>query len=75
MTRNQPPALCLIRPYVQIIEAVRTVAAGRKYLTPEIAHLLLDSVTGRIGDAPHDQLSEREMQTLLMEHGAVLSAE
>ena len=50
----------------QIIEAVRTVAAGRKYLTPEIAHLLLDSVTGRIGDAPHDQLSEREMQTLLM---------
>lgn len=50
----------------QIVEAVRAVAGGRKYLTPEIAHLLLDNVTGRSGGEPHDQLSEREMQTLLM---------
>lgn len=49
-----------------IIEAVRTVAMGRKYLTPEIAHLLLDKVTGN-GEGPaHEQLSERELQTLLM---------
>ena len=50
----------------KIVEAVRTVAAGRKYLTPEVAHLLLDTVTGKLDSVPHDQLSEREMQTLLM---------
>ncbi len=50
----------------QIVEAVRTVAGGRKFVTPEIAQLLLDSVTGRGGNAPHDALSEREMQTLMM---------
>ncbi|NLD67281.1 MAG: response regulator transcription factor [Limnobacter sp.] len=50
----------------QIVEAVRAVAAGRKYLTPSIAHLLLDAVTGKNADRPHEQLSEREMQTLLL---------
>lgn len=49
-----------------IVDAVRTVATGRKYVTPEIAQLLLDSVTGKGGSAPHDALSEREMQTLMM---------
>src|SRR6195952_5072632 len=34
-----------------IVSAVRTVAQGRKYVTPEIAH---------------DRLSDREMQTLVM---------
>jgi DNA-binding NarL/FixJ family response regulator len=50
----------------QIVEAVRTVAAGGKYLTPEVAQLLLDTVTGRGAGAPHEKLSDREMQTLLM---------
>lgn len=50
----------------RIVEAVRTVAGGRKYLTPEVAHLLLDTVTGKSTGAAHEQLSEREMQTLLM---------
>lgn len=50
----------------QIVQAVRSAAAGRKFLTPEIAHLLLDTVTGKTGGAPHDQLSEREMQTLIL---------
>lgn len=50
----------------RILEAVRTVAGGRKYLTPEIAHLLLDTVTGKGEGAPHEQLSDRELQTLLL---------
>jgi len=50
----------------RILEAVRTVAGGRKYLTPEIAHLLLDTVTGKGDGAPHEQLSDRELQTLLL---------
>lgn len=48
-----------------IVQAVRTVATGRKYVTPEIAQALADSVAAR-GQASHDQLSDREMQTLLL---------
>ncbi|MCX7274419.1 MAG: response regulator transcription factor [Burkholderiales bacterium] len=48
-----------------IVKAVRTVAGGRKYITPEIAQALADNVTTRAGIA-HDQLSDREMQTLVL---------
>ena len=48
-----------------IVQAVRTVAEGRKYITPEIAQALADSVASRGPDA-HDQLSDREMQTLML---------
>lgn len=48
-----------------IIQAVRTVAAGRKYVTPEVAQALADSVTMRSTSA-HEQLSDREMQTLVL---------
>ena len=50
----------------QIVEAVRAVATGRKHLTPEVAQLLLDTVTGTGGGARHEQLSDRELQTLLL---------
>jgi two-component system invasion response regulator UvrY len=48
-----------------IVQAVRTVAEGRKYITPEIAQALADSVAAH-GSGAHDQLSDREMQTLLL---------
>jgi DNA-binding NarL/FixJ family response regulator len=48
-----------------IVQAVRTVAEGRKYITPEIAQALADSVAAN-GSGAHDQLSDREMQTLLL---------
>lgn len=48
-----------------IVEAVRTVAAGRKYVTPEIAQALADSVASR-GTNAHDDLSDRELQTLML---------
>jgi DNA-binding NarL/FixJ family response regulator len=48
-----------------IVQAVRTVAAGRKYVTPEVAQALADSVSTRTGSA-HEQLSDREMQTLVL---------
>lgn len=50
----------------KIVDAVRMVASGRKYVTPEIAQSLLDTVTGKVEAAAHEQLSDREMQTLLM---------
>lgn len=49
----------------QIVAAVRTVAAGKRFLTPEIAQALATSVVERHVDAPHQSLSEREMQTML----------
>lgn len=48
-----------------IVQAVRTVASGRKYVTAEVAQALADSVTARSA-AAHDQLSDREMQTLVL---------
>ena len=49
----------------QIVQAVRMAAAGRRFLTPEIAQTLVDTVAGRHDEAPHDRLSERELQTML----------
>lgn len=47
-----------------ILAAIRTVAAGRKYVTPQIAQALMDSVGTRDDAPPHERLSERELQTL-----------
>ncbi len=49
-----------------IVEAVRQIAAGRKYVTSDLAHLLLDAVTGQTPAKPHESLSEREMQVLML---------
>src|SRR5487761_2792133 len=50
----------------QIVAAVRTVAQGRKYVTPEIAQMLVESLTTpQIANA-HEKLSDRELQTLVM---------
>lgn len=49
----------------EIVTAIRTVARGRKYITPAVAELLADGLGGG-GDKPlHEQLSEREFQVFL----------
>ena len=50
----------------QIVAAVRTVAQGRKYVTPEIAQMLVESLTTPIVANAHEKLSDRELQTLVM---------
>ncbi|HEX6016865.1 MAG TPA: response regulator transcription factor [Burkholderiaceae bacterium] len=50
----------------QLVQAVRTVAQGRKYVTPEIAQMLVESLTAPVSESPHERLSDRELQTLLM---------
>lgn len=50
---------------VELISAVRTLMQGRKYLTPEVAQMLAESVAQPTLEAPHAALSERELQTLL----------
>jgi two-component system invasion response regulator UvrY len=49
-----------------IVQAVRTVGQGRKYVTPEIAQMLVDSLTAPAPAQAHQTLSDRELQTLLM---------
>jgi two-component system invasion response regulator UvrY len=48
----------------QIITAIRTLHAGRKFITPAIAEALAERLS--IGDegAPHERLSDREFQTM-----------
>ena len=47
-----------------LVAAVRTVAQGRKYVTPEIAQMLLESLTAPVTEHLHEKLSDRELQTL-----------
>ena len=48
-----------------IVEAIRTIAQGRRYVTPAVADLLAQQLH-RKEDAPvHEQLSEREFQVFL----------
>ncbi len=58
----------------QLITAIRQVSAGRKYITPELAQALANTL-GRDADAmPHETLSDREFQTLcLIAAGKTLS--
>ena len=49
-----------------IVAAVRTVGQGRKYVTPEIAQMLVESLTTPGNEAAHEKLSDRELQTLVM---------
>ncbi|MDP2004358.1 MAG: response regulator transcription factor [Rubrivivax sp.] len=49
-----------------LVQAVRTVAQGRKYVTPEIAQMLVESLTTPATENPHQKLSDRELQTLVM---------
>lgn len=49
----------------ELIDAVRTIAQGRKYVTPDVAQMLVDNLATPTSEALHDSLSEREMQTLL----------
>ena len=49
-----------------IVQAVRTVAQGRKYVTPEIAQMLVESLSSPTHEQAHESLSDRELQTLTL---------
>ena len=48
----------------EIVQAIRTVARGRRYISPAVAELLADSAAGEDRLA-HETLSERELQVFL----------
>lgn len=49
----------------ELVGAIRTVAQGRRYLSPRTAELLARELTGETSAAPHEKLSDRELQVFL----------
>lgn len=49
----------------ELIPAVRSLAKGRKYVTPEISEMLVSNLASPSTQLLHATLSERELQTLL----------
>ncbi len=50
----------------EIVNAIRIVYRGRRYISPAVAELLADNAAGGGSDKPrHDSLSERELQVFL----------
>jgi DNA-binding NarL/FixJ family response regulator len=50
----------------QMVDAIRQVAAGRKYVSPALAEALADYLSSDTDLLPHEKLSDREYQTLCM---------
>ncbi|MDM0111025.1 response regulator transcription factor [Variovorax sp. J22R133] len=49
----------------EIVNAIRTIALGRRYISPPVAELLARQLDRKDNAAPHEQLSEREFQVFL----------
>jgi two-component system invasion response regulator UvrY len=48
----------------KLIDAVRLVAAGKKFISAEVSQALAEAVAGEAPELPHQQLSDREFQVL-----------
>lgn len=48
----------------EMVRAIRTVNEGRKYVTPDVAQMLVDNLNAPETEELHASLSERELQTL-----------
>jgi len=49
----------------ELVNAVRTVAKGRRYVTPSVSEMLVNQLSNPSEETLHARLSERELQTLL----------
>lgn len=58
--------LCKQSASNELENAIRTVAKGKKYITPEVAEVLASHVETETQKLPHELLSDREFQTLTM---------
>ena len=50
---------------LEIVDAVRTIALGKRHITPAVADLLAQQLGKKGTAAPHEELSEREFQVFL----------
>lgn len=58
--------LCKTAPSATIIDAIKTVASGRKFISAEVAQALAQRISGDTSDRPHELLSDRELQVLTL---------
>lgn len=50
----------------ELLRGIREVAAGKTYLSPEIAAVVIDGVRGRKGASENEQLGRREREVLAL---------
>lgn len=50
----------------ELLTAIRKVASGRKYISPELAEILANNIDGKGQHPDHESLSDREFQVMLM---------
>jgi DNA-binding NarL/FixJ family response regulator len=58
MTKESAPA--------EVVEAVRRVASGKKYISPAVAEMLANDIGATEEKRPHESLSNREYQIFLL---------
>lgn len=50
----------------ELVKAIKQVMSGRRYITPDIADLLVDDQCCGVNEYPHKQLSNREFEVMKM---------
>ena len=66
MIRNDADGyLCKDCSREELLQAIRTVAQGRRYVSARTAELLAEELGGGGSAAPHEKLSDRELQVFL----------
>jgi len=50
----------------ELAKAIRTILSGKKYITPGVAEQMANQLENPENKAPHELLSDREYQTLLL---------
>jgi two-component system, NarL family, invasion response regulator UvrY len=58
--------LCKQSASTDLVNAIYTVAKGKKFITPEVAEILANQMDAKNEKAPHENLSDREFQTLTL---------
>ncbi|MFA7350252.1 MAG: response regulator transcription factor [Methylotenera sp.] len=58
--------LCKQSASSELVNAIYTVAKGKKFITPEVAEILANQVGMENNKALHELLSDREFQTLIL---------
>jgi DNA-binding NarL/FixJ family response regulator len=59
----------------ELVKAIRQVAGGRKYISPDFVEKLADELHHNLKRLPHERLSDRELQVLcMMANGKTVSA-
>jgi two-component system, NarL family, invasion response regulator UvrY len=58
--------LCKQSASAELVNAIHTIAKGKKYITSSVAEILANQIGDSSEKAPHETLSDREFQTLTL---------